>query len=178
MKEFRFGRVVLVVALALAGTAFAAGCRSASSTSATTSSQPPRTTTTVPLTTSPPATTTTPPPTTTSPRTTTTPPPTTTAVPPTTTSPTTQPTSTTPAGQSVSISGFAFSPATLTVSVGTTVTWTNNDSTTHTVTSDSGAFSSGNLANGKIYSYTFTTAGTYAYHCAIHTYMKATIIVQ
>ena len=42
----------------------------------------------------------------------------------------------------------------------------------------SGAFTSGNLANGKTYSFTFTTPGTYAYHCAIHTYMKATIIVQ
>ncbi len=94
---------------------------------------------------------------------------------PTTTSKTFAPA---PSGNSVSISGFAFSPASLTVSVGTTVTWTNNDSTTHTVTSDSGAFSSGNLANGKTYSYKFTTAGTYAYHCSIHSYMKGTVIVQ
>ncbi len=94
---------------------------------------------------------------------------------PTTTSKTSAPAA---SGNSVSISGFAFSPATLTVSVGTTVTWTNNDSTTHTITSDTGVFNSGNVANGKTYSYKFTTAGTYAYHCSIHSYMKGTVIVQ
>ena len=78
----------------------------------------------------------------------------------------------------VTLANFAFSPATLTVKAGTTVTWTNNDSTTHTVTSDTGVFNSGNLAPNATFSYTFSTAGTYAYHCSIHSTMKGTIIVQ
>ncbi len=88
-------------------------------------------------------------------------------------------TSTVPvSANSVDLASFAFSPGTITVKVGTTVTWTNKDGTTHTVTSDTGAFDSGNLAaNGK-YSYTFSAAGTYPYHCTIHPYMKGTVIVQ
>ncbi len=81
-------------------------------------------------------------------------------------------------GNAVTISNFSFSPGSLTVSVGTKVTWTNKDSTTHTVTSDSGAFNSGNLAPNASYSYTFSSAGTFSYHCAIHTYMTGTITVQ
>ena len=81
-------------------------------------------------------------------------------------------------GSNVNLSGFAFSPASLTVAAGTTVTWTNKDSVTHTVTSDSGAFDSGNLAPGGMFSFTFKQAGAYKYHCAIHTYMTATITVQ
>ena len=81
-------------------------------------------------------------------------------------------------GNSVSIKGFAFSPASLTVSTGTTVTWTNNDSVTHTVTSDTGAFSSGNLDPGQTFSFTFSQAGTFAYHCSIHTSMHGTVTVN
>ena len=55
----------------------------------------------------------------------------------------------------VTISNYMFSPASITVSVGSSVTWKNNDSVTHTVTSDSGLFNSGNLNPGKSYSYTF-----------------------
>ncbi len=80
--------------------------------------------------------------------------------------------------ESVSIAGFAFSPATLTVPAGTTVTWTNNDATTHTVTSDTGAFNSSFLSPGATFSFTFTQAGTYKYHCSIHTYMTAEVVVQ
>jgi len=81
-------------------------------------------------------------------------------------------------GNSVTIANFAFSPATLTVKVGTKVTWTNNDSATHTVTALQGAFDSGDLPTGQSFSFTFTKAGTYNYHCAIHSSMTATIIVQ
>jgi plastocyanin len=81
-------------------------------------------------------------------------------------------------GNAVTLANFAFSPATLTVKVGTAVTWTNKDSATHTVTSDSGVFDSGNVAVNATYSYTFTKAGTYAYHCSIHTSMKGTVIAQ
>ena len=91
-------------------------------------------------------------------------------------------------GQAVTITtdssgSFAFSPATLTIKVGTTVTWTNMTQTGHTVTSDDGkSFDSGIstpiAASGGTYSFTFTKAGTFAYHCQIHPFMKATIIVQ
>ncbi len=81
-------------------------------------------------------------------------------------------------GSSVTIQGFAFSPSTLTVSVGTKVTWTNKDGTTHTVTSDTGVFNSGNVANGGSYTYTFNTAGTFSYHCSIHSTMTGTIVVK
>ncbi len=78
---------------------------------------------------------------------------------------------------------FAFSPATLTIKAGTTVTWKNTTSAAHTVTSDDGkTFDSGTsnpiAAQGGTFSFTFTKAGTFAYHCAIHPFMKATIIVQ
>lgn len=92
-----------------------------------------------------------------------------------TVTPTTAPTS---SGNAVSIASFAFGPASLTVNVGTTVTWTNNDSVTHTVTANAGAFDSGPLTPGQSFHFTFHTAGTYAYHCSIHPTMKATIIVQ
>src|SRR5665647_1421190 len=69
----------------------------------------------------------------------------------------------------VTIKGDAFSPSSLTVKVGDTVTWTNNDNHDHTVTSDNGTFNSGNIANGSTFSFTFNTAGTYSYNCSIHT---------
>ncbi len=77
---------------------------------------------------------------------------------------------------------FAFSPATLTIKVGTTVTWTNMPQAGHTVTSDDGkSFDSGIsnpiAASGGTYSFTFPKAGTFPYHCQIHPFMKATITV-
>ena len=110
-----------------------------------------------------------------------------TAAPTATTAPTVAPTDTpTPApttapaanGNSITIANFAFAPASLTVKVGTKVTWTNNDSATHTVTALQGAFDSGSLPTGQSFSFTFTKAGTYNYHCAIHSSMTATIVVQ
>ena len=96
---------------------------------------------------------------------------------------------TTPSGPTKAITidsstgSFGFNPATITITVGTTVTWTNKTSAPHTVTSDDGtSFDSGNsnpiAANGGTFSFTFTKAGTFAYHCQIHPFMKATIIVQ
>jgi plastocyanin len=86
-----------------------------------------------------------------------------------------QPTTT----DTVSIQNFAFSPADITVKKGTTVTWTNNDSTTHTVTASSGETgpNSGNLAPGGKYSFMFATAGTFHYHCSIHPEMLGTVTV-
>lgn len=60
---------------------------------------------------------------------------------------------------------------------GTKVTWTNNDGAPHTVTSDSGAFGSQTLNQGNTFSFTFTSAGTFPYHCAFHPGMKGTVIV-
>lgn len=89
------------------------------------------------------------------------------------------PTPGTPTSHNVNIQNFAFSPSTLTISAGDTVIWTNGDSTSHTVTSDSGSeLGSSSLANGASYSHTFNAAGTYSYHCSIHTSMKGTVVVQ
>jgi plastocyanin len=105
-----------------------------------------------------------------------TPSPTPTAIP--TANPTPSPTPTAASsGNSVSIMNFSFSPNSLTVKVGTKVTWTNHDSVTHTVTADQGAFNS-TVPPGGSFSFTLTKAGTYAYHCNIHPYMMATIVVQ
>lgn len=79
----------------------------------------------------------------------------------------------------ISIKGFAFSPSTISIKVGDTLTWTNQDSTSHTVTSDSGSeLSSATLSQGQTYSHTFNTAGTYSYHCTFHSGMKAKVIVS
>ena len=90
----------------------------------------------------------------------------------------------TPAGNpggavaSVAIVDNGFSPADLTIAVGTTVTWTNTGQRRHTVTSIDGGFtSSGTLTSGGRYAQTFGTAGTFAYICSIHTSMKGTITV-
>jgi plastocyanin len=64
------------------------------------------------------------------------------------------------------------------VKKGTVVTWTNNDSTTHTVTSDTNAFSSGDIAPGSTFKFTFSETGTFSYHCSIHTTMTGKAVVQ
>jgi amicyanin len=83
------------------------------------------------------------------------------------------------AGDAVAIKNFAFSPATLKVKVGTTVTWTNQDTDAHTVTSagSGGALHSAALNSHATYSYTFTKPGTYSYLCTIHPFMTATVEV-
>jgi plastocyanin len=78
----------------------------------------------------------------------------------------------------VAISGFAFQPATITVKVGQTVTWTNRDPAQHTVTEQGGAFTSPVLASGSAYRRSFDRPGTYSYFCAIHPPMKGTVVVQ
>jgi plastocyanin len=78
----------------------------------------------------------------------------------------------------VSIQNFSFNPSTLSVKVGTKVTWMNNDTVPHTVTSDSGnLLTSPTLAPGQSFSFTFTTPGSVSYHCSIHPMMKGTISV-
>ena len=80
-------------------------------------------------------------------------------------------------GAHVTIVDFAFQPASLEVSVGTTVTWTNSGASPHTVTADNGAFDSGRLPPGARFSQTFDAAGTFTYHCKIHPQMAGTIVV-
>lgn len=79
---------------------------------------------------------------------------------------------------SVSIANFAFDPATVTVNVGDSVTWTNNDSTAHTATAGGGSFDTGTIGAGQTATVTFDTAGTFAYLCSIHPQMAGTVVVQ
>ncbi|MEA2527184.1 MAG: hypothetical protein QOF73_4411 [Thermomicrobiales bacterium] len=81
-------------------------------------------------------------------------------------------------GCEAKIEGFAFVPATIHISVGETVTWENYDDAPHTATGDNGEFDSGRLDKGATFSHTFTSAGTFSYHCDYHPNMKATIIVS
>ena len=71
-----------------------------------------------------------------------------------------------------------FSSASLTIAVGDTVTWRNADDRPHTVTSNDGAFDSGNLDEGQGFSFTFSEPGTYTYRCDYHSEMQATIVVE
>jgi len=84
------------------------------------------------------------------------------------------------AGAGTNTSSKGYTPVTVTVVLGAnnTVVWTNNDSSPHTVTANDGSFTSGNLAPGQTYSFTFTAPGTYTYHCTYHPWMVATVIVK
>lgn len=84
------------------------------------------------------------------------------------------------APNTVVMTGMVFSPATITVPVGTTVTWKNNDGIAHTSTSDTGVWDTGNMAAGASTTTTFNTAGTFPYRCTYHATMgmKGTVIVQ
>ncbi len=80
------------------------------------------------------------------------------------------------AGAEIVISGFAFSED-LTVPVGTTVVIRNEDSAPHTFTADDGSFDSGSIDGGGTFEFTFTEAGTFAFHCNVHPAMTGTITV-
>ncbi|MET8765073.1 cupredoxin family copper-binding protein [Lentzea sp. NPDC004782] len=80
----------------------------------------------------------------------------------------------------VEMMGYAFQPATLTISAGDTVTWTNHDTAPHNVVVTNGPekFTSPTLQQGQTFSYTFTKPGTYSYYCSIHPDMKASVTVN
>ena len=82
------------------------------------------------------------------------------------------------ANAEVKIDNFSFGPQTLTVPVGTTVTWTNRDDIPHTVVSTDGVFKSRVQDTDEEFSYTFTKAGTYPYFCSVHPKMTGKIVVQ
>jgi plastocyanin len=88
---------------------------------------------------------------------------------------------TAPAGtgdtEEVSVEGFAFAPQNITVSVGTTVRWTNADGTTHTATAAEGEFN-GSMSSGATFEHTFDTAGVFDYFCSIHGNMTGEITVE
>jgi plastocyanin len=82
---------------------------------------------------------------------------------------------------SIDIKNMTFTPSQITVAKGGTVTWTNNDNTTHTVIDDLsnvGGPSSGDIAPGSSYSFTFNKTGSFQYHCSIHPSMRGTIVVK
>jgi plastocyanin len=83
-----------------------------------------------------------------------------------------------PAAVEVKIDNFSFSPATVTVPAGTTVTWTNRDDVPHTVVSTDGAFKSKVLDTDEKFSFTFSKPGTHPYFCSIHTKMTGKVVVQ
>jgi plastocyanin len=80
-------------------------------------------------------------------------------------------------GDQVTIDNFAFAPATLTVKVGGTVTWTNRDEEPHTVAASDGSFHSPGMGTGATFSHTFSTAGKFDYVCSIHPSMHGSVVV-
>jgi len=83
-----------------------------------------------------------------------------------------------PASAEVKVDNFSFGPATLTVAVGTTVTWTNRDDIPHTIVSTDKVFKSKVLDSDEKFSFTFSKAGTYPYFCSIHPKMTGSVVVQ
>jgi plastocyanin len=78
----------------------------------------------------------------------------------------------------VDIKDFSFSPNPITVKAGQTITVANQDNVTHTLTANGGAFNTGDLGGGRRDSISAASAGTYAYHCEIHTFMTGTVRVS
>ena len=81
-------------------------------------------------------------------------------------------------GPQVKIDNFSFTPQTLNVSAGTTVTWTNSDDVPHNVVSTEKVFKSKTMDTDEKFSYTFTNPGTYKYYCSLHPRMTGTVVVK
>lgn len=80
-------------------------------------------------------------------------------------------------GSTITIKNFEFSPSSLKVKVGTTVTVKNSDGTDHTATADNGSFDTGHIAGDKTATFTVKRAGTFPYHCDIHQFMTGVLEV-
>ncbi|MDQ1397050.1 MAG: hypothetical protein QOG64_2309 [Acidimicrobiaceae bacterium] len=87
------------------------------------------------------------------------------------------PTAAAGAGNGITIKSFTFKPSPLSVPAGTKVTISNEDTTTHTWTSDTKVWDSGNVNPGSTFSFTFAQKGTFSYHCNIHNSMTGTVTV-
>ncbi len=81
-------------------------------------------------------------------------------------------------GPTVTIDNFTFSPPTITVGVGSTVTWTNQDDIPHTVVASDRAFKSKVMDTDEKYSFTFTRPGEYGYFCSLHPHMVGKVVVK
>ena len=88
------------------------------------------------------------------------------------------PTANASSSASVTISDFQFTPKTVTVNEGDTVTWSNDGPSVHTATAEDGSFDTGALEKGESGSATFTQAGTISYICSPHPFMHGTVVVQ
>jgi plastocyanin len=73
---------------------------------------------------------------------------------------------------------MSFSPGTITVKTGTTITFKNSDNVAHTATADGGSFDTGNIGAGASATVTFSSAGNFPYHCNYHSGMTGTVVVQ
>jgi plastocyanin len=78
----------------------------------------------------------------------------------------------------IAISNYAFSPAQVTVTAGTRVTWTNHDQTPHTATANDNAFDTGTIAPSASRTVDFKRPGIYHYHCVFHAFMTGTVVVK
>ena len=83
-----------------------------------------------------------------------------------------------PRAAEVKIDNFVFGPPTITVSTGTTVTWTNHDDIPHTVVSTDGVFKSKVRDTDEKFSFTFDKPGTFSYYCSVHPKMTGKVVVQ
>ena len=83
-----------------------------------------------------------------------------------------------PSATPVQIDGFRFAPVNLDITVGTQVIWTNKQNVAHDVTADDNQYFSEMLDTNQTYSHTFSAPGAYTYHCSIHPFMKATVVVH
>lgn len=81
-------------------------------------------------------------------------------------------------GATVSIAHFAFAPAEITISLGESVTWTNDDGAPHGLVFDDGAAGSSVLPSGASFSRRFDNPGSYGYHCSLHLYMTGRVVVR
>lgn len=80
--------------------------------------------------------------------------------------------------RSVQIAQFKFAPAELTVAIGDTVVWTNDDALIHSTAADSGAWSSPEMRRGDRFRFVTARSGRFPYHCAAHPVMRATLVVR
>jgi len=83
-----------------------------------------------------------------------------------------------PMMKDVAIDNFTFNPSTITIPIGTTVTWVNHDDVPHTVTANDKGFASKTMDTDERFSLRFTAPGTYAYFCAVHKHMTGEVIVK